>query len=311
MRFLITGGMGFIGSHLVDSLISKNHSIVVIDNLVTGSRTNLSHLNSNPDFEFVNSCVTQQIDLEVDGIFNLACPASPPQYQKFPIETLKSSVFGSFNTLELAKKLGIRIFQASTSEIYGDPKFSPQSEDYWGNVNPVGLRSCYDEGKRAAETLFMDYHRQYSVDIRIARIFNTYGPRMRPDDGRVVSNFIVQALQNTDLTIYGDGSQVRSLCFIEDMVEGIERLFFSEIESEPINLGNPEPVSMLELAQEIIDLTNSKSSVRFHALPADDPSTREPNIDKAKNLLDWAPKVSRKVGLKRTIEYFSEILELS
>lgn len=305
MRILVTGGAGFLGSHIVDRLMASNHNVLVVDNLYTGQKKNIQHHLNNPNFEFIRHDVTVPLIVEVDGIFNLACPASPVHYQRDPVQTLKTSVHGAINMLGLAKRTKSRILQSSTSEVYGDPQFSPQREDYWGNVNPLGIRACYDEGKRAAETLFTDYHRQYGVDIRIARIFNTYGPRMSSGDGRVVSNFIVQALRNEDITVYGDGSQTRSFCFVDDLIDGLIALFFSESNHDPINLGNPKPTSMLELAQEIIDLTNSNSKVVFQQLPQDDPRMREPDISKAREILNWEPKVTRTEGLIKTIEYLS------
>jgi UDP-glucuronate decarboxylase len=303
MRILVTGGAGFIGSHLCDRLLSDGHEVICVDNLFTGSKDRISHLMESSRFEFLRHDVTFPLYLEVDGIFNLACPASPIQYQKNPVQTLKTNVHGAINILGLAKRLGVRVLQASTSEVYGDPHLSPQKENYWGNVNPVGVRSCYDEGKRAAETLFMDYKRQYNSSIAIARIFNTYGPRMSFDDGRVVSNFVVQALRNQPLTVFGDGSQIRSLCFIDDLIEGLYSMFFSDV-TGPINLGNPAPVSMLQLAEEIIEESRSQSSIVFKPLPEDDPLTREPDITLAKNLLGWTPKVTRSEGIKLTIEDF-------
>ena len=305
MRILVTGGAGFLGSHVVDRLLGLDHEVVVADNLYTGSKSNIATHLTNPKFEFLRHDVTIPLVLEVDGIFNLACPASPIHYQKDPVQTLKTSVHGAINMLGLAKRTKSRILQSSTSEVYGDPEVSPQKEDYWGHVNPLGIRACYDEGKRAAETLFSDYHRQYGVDIRIARIFNTYGPRMSIGDGRVVTNFIVQALRNEDITVYGDGSQTRSFCYVDDLVEGLISLFFSEENHDPINLGNPAPTSMLDLAQEILILTNSNSKMIFEPLPPDDPRKREPDITKAKKLLNWEPKVSRIDGLKKTIEYLA------
>ena len=304
MKILITGGAGFLGSHLCEKLLSNGHEVVALDNLVTGSKSNIAHLLSNSKFEFIRHDVTFPVYLEVEGIFNLACPASPKKYQSDPVQTLKTSVHGAINLLGLAKRTKARILQASTSEIYGDPKVSPQTETYWGNVNPIGIRSCYDEGKRAAETLFSDYHRQYNVDIRIARIFNTYGPKMSEDDGRVVSNFIVQALNNHPITIYGDGNQIRSFCFVDDLIDGLISLFFKDELFNPINLGNPEPISMNKLASEIIKLTNSKSEITYMQLPKDDPVNRIPDITKAKILLNWKPLIDRKTGLLRTIEYF-------
>lgn len=305
MRILVTGGAGFLGSHLCDRLLELGHEVLAVDNLYTGRKENIHHNLSNPNFEFIRHDVTIPLYVEVDGIFNFACPASPIHYQSDPVQTLKTSVHGAINMLGLAKRTGARILQASTSEVYGDPEVSPQLESYWGNVNPIGIRSCYDEGKRAAETLFTDYHRQHNLDIRIVRIFNTFGPRMRPDDGRVVSNFIVQALSNKPITIYGTGEQTRSFCYVDDLITGILTLFFdSEIHS-PINIGNPSPIDMLQLAKEIIALTNSNSAIEFLPLPQDDPVQREPDISLAKKNLNWEPKVDRMSGLAKTIEYFT------
>ena len=284
------------------------NEVICVDNYYTGSKRNIEHLFGNSNFEVIRHDVTFPLYLEIDGIFNLACPASPMHYQRNPVQTLKTSVHGAINILGLAKRTGARVLQASTSEVYGDPKMSPQPESYWGNVNPIGLRSCYDEGKRAAETLFFDYHREYKVDIRVARIFNTYGPKMAMDDGRVVSNFIVQALRNQDLTVYGDGSQVRSFCYVDDLITGLTSLFFKEDVFEPVNLGNPAPVNMAELAREIIEMTHSKSHLVFQPLPSDDPIMREPDSSKAKALLGWAPEISRDVGLKKTIDYFKQLI---
>jgi UDP-glucuronate decarboxylase len=308
MRILVSGGAGFLGSHLCEKLLAGGDEVVALDNLVTGSKLNITHLIDNPKFEFIKHDVTKPISIEVEGIFNLACPASPKKYQSDPIQTLKTSVHGAINLLGVAKKNKAKILQASTSEIYGDPKISPQNETYWGNVNPIGIRSCYDEGKRAAETLFSDYHRQHKVDIRIARIFNTFGPRMAIEDGRVVSNFIVQALRNQDITIYGDGSQTRSFCYVDDLVLGLINLFFSENYLGPINLGNPNPISMTELAREIIKLTKSNSNLVYLPLPEDDPIERKPDIYKAIQYLKWEPKIDRLVGLSKTIEYFKKII---
>ncbi len=302
MRFLVTGGAGFLGSHLCDSLLDLGHEVVSVDNFYTGSMRNLSHLKQNTNFESIRHDVTIPLYLEVDGIFNLACPASPVHYQNDPVQTLKTSVHGAINVLGLAKRTKARILQASTSEIYGDPEVHPQREDYWGRVNPIGIRACYDEGKRAAETLFFDYHRQHKLDIRVARIFNTFGPRMKLNDGRVITNFISQALQNQPITIYGDGKQTRSFCYVDDLIDGLIKLFFMEKIFEPVNLGNPTPITMLQLAEEIIKLTNSNSKIVFENLPADDPRDREPDISKAQNLLGWSPQVSRNDGLRNTIE---------
>jgi UDP-glucuronate decarboxylase len=306
MKILVTGGAGFLGSHLCEKLLSLGHEVVCVDNYYTGAKKNIEHLLEDNYFEVIRHDVTFPLYLEVDGIFNLACPASPVHYQRDPVQTLKTSVHGAINILGLAKRTHAKVLQASTSEIYGDPKVSPQPESYWGNVNPVGIRACYDEGKRAAETLFLDYHRQYGVDVRVARIFNTYGPRMAMNDGRVVSNFIVQALNNEDITVYGDGSQVRSFCYVDDLIDGLIRLFFQEGVHEPVNLGNPTPISMIDLANEIIAMTNSQSKISFFPLPFDDPITREPDSTKARQLLDWEPKVDRKVGLEKTIHYFEK-----
>ena len=304
MKLLVTGGAGFVGSHLCEALLKMNHEVLALDNLYTGSLENIATFKDNSNFTFIEHNVINPITLEVDGIFNLACPASPVHYQRFPVETLKTSVFGALNMLDLAKFHNIRILQSSTSEVYGDPTISPQSESYWGNVNPIGIRSCYDEGKRSAETLFFDFHREFDVDIRVARIFNTYGPRMAKNDGRVVSNFIMQAMTNEALTVYGDGSQTRSLCFVDDLVRGLIQLFFTEDVYVPVNLGNPQPLTMVELANEIISLTGSKSELVFKTLPLDDPLQREPDITRAKTLLGWTPKISRTSGLQQTIEYF-------
>jgi len=305
MRILVTGAAGFLGSHLSDALIEHGHEVLGLDNLYTGRKANIQHLFDNPNFEFLRHDVTLPLFVEVDGIFNLACPASPIHYQKFPAQTIKTSVLGAVNLLGRAKRTGARILQASTSEVYGDPLVSPQSEDYWGNVNPIGLRSCYDEGKRAAESLFFDYHRQFKVDIAIARIFNTYGPRMALDDGRVVSNFIVQALRNEPITIYGDGLQTRSFCYVGDLIRGLVSLFFhSDQEHGPINLGNPDEFTMLDLAKFVIEATNSNSKLIFMDLPSDDPRQRKPDISKASQHLNWIPEVKLKDGLTLTVEEF-------
>lgn len=311
MKLLVTGGAGFLGSHLIDQLLLHGHDVICVDNYYTGSKSNLSEHVHNPKLELIRHDVTFPIYLEVDGIFNLACPASPVHYQQNPVQTLKTNVHGSINLLGLAKRTGARIFQASTSEVYGDPSVSPQVEEYWGNVNPIGIRSCYDEGKRAAETLFFDYHRQHKVDIRVARIFNTYGPRMALNDGRVVSNFILQALKNENITIYGEGNQTRSFCYVEDLIDGITKFFFQNEVNSPMNLGNPEPITINQLANEIIEITGSKSQVIHKNLPLDDPTRRQPDITKATQILGWKPKVSRQEGLNRTIEYFSKIIEKS
>lgn len=308
MKILITGGAGFLGSHLCEKLLNMKHEVICVDNFYTGNNKNISNLMDFSNFEVIHHDVTFPLYLEVDGIFNLACPASPIQYQKNPVQTFKTNVHGAINMLGLAKRTKARFLQASTSEIYGDPEISPQPEDYWGHVNPVGIRSCYDEGKRAAETLATDYFRQFKVDIRIARIFNTYGPRMSIDDGRVVSNFIVQALRNEPLTIYGDGTQTRSFCYVSDLITGLADLFFKDSINDPVNLGNPEPIQMNKLAQEIIRLTGSGSTIINMPLPSDDPRQREPDIYKAKKVLGWEPKVSRETGLTETINYFKNIL---
>lgn len=304
MKLLVTGGAGFLGSHLCERLLEIGHEVICVDNYYTGSNKNVDHLKSNSNFEIIRHDVTFPLYLEVDGIFNLACPASPVHYQKDPVQTLKTNVHGAINMLGLAKRTKARFLQASTSEIYGDPEISPQVEDYWGNVNPIGIRSCYDEGKRAAETLTFDYHRQYGVDIRVARIFNTYGPRMAINDGRVVSNFIVQALKNEPITIYGDGNQTRSFCYVDDLIEGLIKLFFTEQIHEPVNLGNPQPINMSILAGEIVKIVGSSSAIEMKPLPQDDPKQREPDISKARKLLDWNPSIDRSVGLEKTIEYF-------
>ena len=304
-RILVTGGAGFLGSHLVDRLLALGHEVIAVDNLFTGSKNNIYHLHANPRFEFIRHDVTFPLYVEVDEIFNLACPASPIHYQHDPVQTTKTSVHGAINMLGLAKRVGARIFQASTSEVYGDPSVHPQPEEYWGNVNPIGLRSCYDEGKRCAETLFFDYHRQHSVEIKVARIFNTYGPRMHQADGRVVSNFIVQALRGEDLSIYGDGSQTRSFCFVDDLIDGFMKLMYSDAKiTGPINLGNPVEFSILELANKVIALTNSKSSVVHFPLPSDDPRQRKPDISFARDKLSWEPQVNLDVGLAKTVDYF-------
>jgi len=311
MKLLVAGGAGFLGSNLCEELLKIGHEVIAVDNFITGSKKNIEHLQQFQDFSFINHDIIEYRDFKVDGIFNLACPASPPLYQKDPVRTVKTNVIGSTNLLELARKTNSRILQASTSEIYGDPKVSPQTEEYWGNVNPVGLRSCYDEGKRTAETLFMDFHRQYETDIRIARIFNTYGPRMSIYDGRVVSNFIVQSLTNKDLTIYGDGGQIRSFCYVDDLIIGLIKLFFKENCHHPINIGNPDPITMEDLAVEVIKLTKSKSKISYMPLPSDDPINRIPDISKAIDQLNWMPSINRSEGLKKTIEYFSKELKIA
>lgn len=310
MRILITGGAGFLGSHLCDNLIADGHEVVVADNLYTGSKTNIAHLLSNPNFEFIRHDITFPLYLEVDAIYNLACPASPIHYQRHPVQTIKTSVIGAVNMLGLAKRLNIPILQASTSEVYGDPKVSPQSEDYWGNVNPIGIRACYDEGKRAAETLFFDYARQYDVKVKVIRIFNTYGPRMHQNDGRVVSNFIVQALQGRDITIYGEGLQTRSFCYVSDLIQGMTLMMNSDKSIQgPINLGNPREFTIKSLAEKIIEMTGSKSKLVFQNLPSDDPKQRRPDISKAKTALNWTPQIEIEEGLTKTIEYFKAILK--
>jgi UDP-glucuronate decarboxylase len=322
-RTLVTGGAGFIGSHLCERLLADGHEVLCLDNYFTGMKKNIAHLLTNPRFELITHDVTQPILLEVDWIFNLACPASPIHYQYNPVKTTKVNVLGALNMLGLAKRVRARVLQASTSEVYGDPEVHPQKEEYWGSVNPIGKRSCYDEGKRVAETLFFDYLRQNSVDIKVIRIFNTYGPRMRPDDGRVVSNFIVEALQGKPITIYGDGSQTRSFCYIDDMVEGMVRMmdFETGVQKKgrdytkphlsgfpgPINIGNPHEVSIREIAEKVVKLAKSKSSIVFEELPKDDPRRRCPDISKAKKYLGWTPKIALDEGLKATIEYFRNL----
>ncbi len=308
-KILITGGAGFIGSHLCERLLTDGHDVLSVDNYFTGTKANIAHLMDNHQFELMRHDVTFPLYVEVDQIYNLACPASPIHYQYDPVQTTKTSVHGAINMLGLAKRVNARIFQASTSEVYGDPTQHPQTESYWGNVNTIGPRSCYDEGKRCAETLFFDYFRQHSLDIKIARIFNTYGPRMRPDDGRVVSNFIVQALTENNITVYGKGDQTRSFCYVEDMVEGILRLMATERGfTGPMNLGNPGEYSILEIAEIVIDLVGSKSKIQFEPLPEDDPKQRQPDISLAKSSLDWEPKTQLKEGLEKTIHYFDQLL---
>lgn len=308
-RVLITGGSGFIGSHLCDRLVNDGNDVICVDNLFTGSKDNIRHLLVNPYFEFIRHDMIQPVYVECDQIYNLACPASPKWYQKDPIYTFKTSVYGAFNTLGLAKRTGARILQASTSEVYGDPEVHPQPETYWGNVNTIGVRSCYDEGKRAAETIFFDYYRKHDVDIKMMRIFNTYGPRMDVGDGRVVSNFICQALRGENITIYGDGSQTRSFCYVDDLIEGMVRLMNSRDGfTGPVNIGNPEEYTIKELAETVIDLTVSRSKIIYEPLPLDDPTQRRPKIELAKKELDWEPSIPLREGLLKTIEYFSEIL---
>ena len=306
-RVLVTGGAGFLGSHLCERLLEEGHDVLCVDNLFTGTRANIRHLLDNPNFEFMRHDVTFPLYVEVDSIYNLACPASPIHYQHDPIQTTKTSVHGAINMLGLAKRLNVPILQASTSEVYGDPEVHPQTEDYWGHVNPVGQRSCYDEGKRCAETLFFDYHRQLDLSIKVARIFNTYGPRMHPNDGRVVSNFIVHALQGQPITIYGDGSQTRSFCYVDDLIDGLIRLMNSPREvTGPINIGNPRELTVKELAELVIEKTGSSVKLEFHDLPSDDPRQRQPDITRARQQLGWEPKISLDEGLDRTIAYFRE-----
>ena len=308
-RILVTGGAGFIGSHLIDRLLEQGHEVLCVDNLFTGTKRNIDQLHNHPRFEFMRHDVTFPLYVEVDEIYNLACPASPVHYQHDPVQTTKTSVHGAINALGLAKRLKCKVFQASTSEIYGDPAVHPQQEGYWGNVNPIGPRSCYDEGKRCAETLFFDYHRQHGTEIKVARIFNTYGPRMHPADGRVVSNFIMQALSGEPITIYGDGSQTRSFCYVDDLVEGFVRLMETGPEvTGPVNLGNPGEFTMLQLAERVIALTGSKSQIVYRDLPADDPRQRQPDIGLARSLLDWEPEVPLETGLGGTIDYFRTLL---
>ena len=308
-RILITGGAGFIGSHLCRRLVENGDDVICLDNFFTGSKKNIEPLLDYHNFELIRHDVTKEILLEVDQIYNLACPASPPHYQYNPIKTMKTSVMGAINMLGLAKRVKARILQASTSEVYGNPSVHPQPEEYWGNVNPIGIRSCYDEGKRAAETLFFDYHRQNNVDIKVIRIFNTYGPNMDPDDGRVVSNFLMQALRGDDITIYGDGTQTRSFCYVDDLIEGMIRMMNSRDGfTGPVNLGNPGEFTMLELAKKVIELTGSKSQIVYKPLPQDDPTQRKPDISLAKKELNWEPSISLEEGLKKAIPYFEEWL---
>ncbi len=308
MRIVVTGGAGFIGSHLCDRLLADGHDVLCVDNFFTGRKANIAHLLGNARFELIRHDVTEPILLEVDRIFNLACPASPVHYQHNPVKTIKTNVMGTIHMLGLAKRVRARILQASTSEVYGDPNLHPQPESYWGHVNPIGVRSCYDEGKRVAETLMMDYHRQNRVDIRIARIFNTYGPRMALQDGRVVSNFVAQALQGQDITVFGDGSQTRSFCYVDDLVEGLVRLMNEEGMTGPVNLGNPAETTILDFARRIVELTGSRSKLVFRPLPSDDPRQRQPDITLARARLGWEPKVNIDAGLKRTIDYFAGVL---
>jgi UDP-glucuronate decarboxylase len=307
-KILVTGGAGFLGSHLCERLLKEGNEVICVDNFYTGGKSNIIHLLSNPYFELIRHDVTFPLYIEVDEIYNLACPASPVHYQNDPVQTTKTSVHGAINMLGLAKRLKIRILQASTSEVYGDPVVHPQKEDYWGNVNPIGPRACYDEGKRAAETLFFDYYRQHHLEIKVMRIFNTYGPNMHPDDGRVVSNFIVQALKNKDITIYGTGKQTRSFCYVDDLIDGMIAFMNSPKEiTGPMNIGNPTEFTILELAQTVIKLTNSQSKIRFESLPEDDPMQRKPDIDFAKKTLGWNPTIQLEEGLLKTIQYFKSI----
>lgn len=308
MRILVTGGAGFLGSHLCDRLLEQGHEVICLDNYFTGRKRNIRHLLNNPNFELMRHDVIDPFKVEVDQIYNLACPASPVHYQYNAIKTIKTSVMGAINCLGLAKRTSARVFQASTSECYGDPSVHPQPEGYWGNVNPIGIRSCYDEGKRCAETLFMDYHRQNGVDIRIVRIFNTYGPRMCPDDGRVVSNFIVQALQGKDITVYGEGQQTRSFCYCDDLIQGFLKLMNQDQLIGPVNIGNPGEFTILELAEKVIAQTNSNSKIIFEPLPADDPKQRQPDITLARERLGWEPTISLDEGLKPTVAYFDQLL---
>ncbi|MBM7069078.1 UDP-glucuronic acid decarboxylase family protein [Actibacterium sp. 188UL27-1] len=308
-RIIVTGGAGFVGSHLTDKLLARGDEVICVDNYYTGSKRNILHHIGNPMYEMMRHDVTFPLYIEADNIFHLACPAAPIHYQHDPVQTLKTSVHGSINMLGLAKRLGIRILQASTSEVYGDPNVHPQEESYWGNVNPIGIRSCYDEGKRAAETLFFDYHRQHGLEIKVARIFNTFGPRMHVNDGRVVSNFIIQALRGEPITIFGEGLQTRSFCYVDDLVNGLIALMDSPADvTGPINLGNPHELTIRELAESIIDLTGSASKLTFKDLPQDDPMQRRPNIDKARELLNWQPTVAFEDGVRKTIDYFDTLL---
>ncbi len=308
-RILVTGGAGFLGSHLCDRLLAQGHEVVCADNLFTGAKRNIAHLHGHPRFEFLRHDVTFPLFIEVDEIWNLACPASPIHYQHDPVQTTKTSVHGAINMLGLAKRLHVPIFQASTSEVYGDPEQHPQREDYWGHVNPIGPRSCYDEGKRCAETLFFDYHRQHQLQIKVARIFNTYGPRMHPNDGRVVSNFIVQALKNQPITIYGEGRQTRSFCYVDDLIAGFLKLMATDASvTGPINLGNPGEFTIRELTEKVIALTGSRSTLEMRPLPADDPRQRRPDITRAREQLDWTPKIDLDTGLRSTIAYFDQLL---
>ena len=309
MKILVTGGAGFLGSHLCERLLAEDHEVICLDNFYTGTKANISHLVSHPKFEVIRHDVTSPLQIEIDLILNFACPASPVHYQKDPVQTIKTSVHGAINMLDLARNTGATILQASTSEVYGDPEVHPQHEGYWGRVNPIGIRSCYDEGKRCAETLFFDYHREYGLNIKVIRIFNTYGPRMQLNDGRVVSNFIIQALRNEDLTIFGDGTQTRSFCYVDDLIEGIMRFIKTPKQNTgPINLGNPIEFSMLELAETIIRLTGTQSKIVFRDLPSDDPRQRKPLIKKAIDELGWQPKIQLEEGLEKTIHYFRPLV---
>lgn len=308
-RILITGGAGFLGSHLCERLLNEGNEILCLDNFFTGTKNNITHLMDNHNFEIIRHDVEFPIHLEVDEIYNLACPASPPHYQHNPIHTNKTSVLGAINMLGLAKRNNAKIMQASTSEVYGDPHVHPQTEDYWGNVNPIGIRSCYDEGKRCAETLFFDYHREHNLKIKVARIFNTYGPNMHPSDGRVVSNFIIQALKGEDITIYGDGSQSRSFCYVDELIDGFIRLMATDDFTGPVNLGNPVEFTIKELAEKVIEMTNSKSKLSLNPLPQDDPKQRQPDITLAKKELGWEPKIKLEEGLIKTIAYFEELIK--
>lgn len=312
MKILVAGAAGFLGSHLSEALLEQGHEILGVDNLYTGSRENIKHLLDNKNFEFLRHDITLPLFVEVDAIYNLACPASPVQYQKHPVQTIKTSLLGSINLLGIAKRTGAKILQASTSEVYGDPLISVQNEEYWGNVNPIGIRACYDEGKRASETLFFDYWRQYQVRIKVARIFNTYGPRMDLNDGRVVSNFAVQALKNQPISVYGNGSQTRSFCYVSDLIPGLIKLMNSDDAiTGPVNLGNPNEFTIKELADTIINITGSSSTISFQELPSDDPKQRKPDISKARDLLGWTPRVTLHEGLKTTIDYFNKVLSAS
>tara|TARA_A100000164_G_scaffold290390_1_gene263604 strand:- start:2394 stop:3350 length:957 start_codon:yes stop_codon:yes gene_type:complete len=311
-RILVTGGAGFLGSFLCERLLNQDNHVICLDNLFTGNQKNIHHLLNNKNFEFIKHDVITPYFFEVNEIYNLACPASPVHYQYDPVETTKTSIYGAINALELAKKLNIKIFQASTSEIYGDPLIHPQNESYWGNVNPIGIRSCYDEGKRCAETLFFDYQRRFNIDIKVSRIFNTYGPRMHPEDGRVISNFIISALKNQDITVYGDGKQTRSFCYCDDLIESFVKFMNSEKHvNGPINLGNPNEFSIIDLAKSILKITNSKSRIVYNDLPEDDPKQRCPDISIAKKILDWEPKIDLEDGLLKTISYFKKLLEIT